>query len=266
MVWLAIFLVGYDFFNQLVPTYDFLLITGVFIMLYYVINRLEKKDGYTREQTNKILIFLIISLVLALGSSYLVDGIFHSIKEGELAFGSINFLGGLIGGFAVFYILMKYYYKFPNKNMWHISNTIITGVVLAHAIGRIGCFFAGCCFGIPTESFLGVVFPHGHAHSLYPDTSVFPTQLFEAAFLFIMFILFNKVKWFQNKELEAYLIGYGVWRIAIEFIRGDDRGVLLALFETQYNVFPTPAQLLSVIMVFVGVGVLIYKKRTQETQ
>ena len=255
-----------DFFNQLVPTYDFLLITGVFIMLLYVMKRFEKKDGFTRDQTNKILVLLIISLILALASSYLIDGVFHSIKEGELAFGSINFLGGLIGGFAAFYVLMKYYYKDPNKDMWKISNTIITGVVIAHAVGRIGCFFAGCCFGIPTESILGVIFPHGHAHDLYPGTSVFPTQLFEAGFLFILFILLNKAKWFQHKEVETYLIGYGVWRIAIEFIRGDDRGILLALYETQYNVFPTPAQLLSLLMVILGIGIVIYKKKLSQVQ
>jgi len=249
-----------EIFNYTVPMYDLLIIIGVFLMLIYVAQRFEKKDGFTRQQTNRILVLLVISLLFALAFSFLLDGIFHSIQEGELSFGSINFLGGLIGGFSSFLILMKYFYKDENKDMRKIANTVITGVVLAHAFGRIGCFCAGCCFGVPTDSFLGVIFPHGHAHDLYPGLAVYPTQLFEAAFLFILFFVLNQVKFLRNKEVEAYLVGYGVWRILIEFIRGDDRGVLLPLFSTQYNVFPTPSQLMSFFMIILGVY-LIYLNR-----
>lgn len=249
-----------EIFNYTVPMYDLLIIIGVFLMLIYVMYRFEKKDGFTRKQTNRLLIFIGISLVFALLFSYLLDGIFHSIQAGELTFGSINFLGGLIGGTASFLILLKYFYKDDNKDMRKITNTFITGVVLAHAFGRIGCFCAGCCFGIPTESFLGVLFPHGHAHDLYPGEFVYPTQLFEAAFLFILFILLNKVRYFKNKEVETYLIGYGVWRILIEFIRGDERGVFIPLFSTEYNVFPTPSQFMSLFMIILGIY-LIYRYR-----
>jgi phosphatidylglycerol---prolipoprotein diacylglyceryl transferase len=250
-----------ELFNYTVPMYDLLIIFGVFLMLIYVAHRFDKNDGFTRQQTNRILILLVISLLFALLFSFLLDGVFHSIQEGELSFGSINFLGGLIGGFASFLVLMKYFYKDDNKDMKKIANTVITGVVLAHAFGRIGCFCAGCCFGIPTESFLGVLFPHGHAHDLYPGQYVYPTQLFEAAFLFILFFVLNQVKFFRNKEVETYLVGYGIWRILIEFIRGDERGVLLPLFSTEYNVFPTPSQLMSFFMIILGVYLVIQHRK-----
>ena len=131
-------------------------------------------------------------------------------------------------------------------------NTIIVGVVLAHAFGRIGCYFAGCCYGIPTESFLGVVFPYGHAHTAFPGIALFPTQLFEAAFLFALFIVLNVVKKVENKEVEVYLLGYGLWRILLEFIRGDDRGSFFPFISTQYNQFPTPSQYLSLLMILFG--------------
>lgn len=250
-------------FEYSVPMYDLMIVIGIFFMLIYIMNRFEKYDGFSKQQTNRILIIILFSLLFALIFSYLLDGIFHSIKEGELSFGTINFLGALIGGFAAFLILMKYFYKDENKNMKKIANTIITGVVLAHAIGRIGCFFAGCCYGIPTESFLGVVFPHGHAVEAYPGEAVFPTQLFEAGFLFILFILLNSVRSFKNREVEVYLVGYGIWRISIEFIRGDDRGVLLPLFHTAYNTYPTPSQLLSFLMVCFGLY-LIFKNKAKK--
>ena len=245
-------------FGYTIPMYDLMILIGIFFMILYISNRFEKQDGYSKKQTNRLLILIAISLVFALVFSFLLDGIFHSIKEGELEFGSINFLGALIGGFAAFIVLMKYYYKDDNKDMKKIANTVITGVVLAHAFGRIGCFFAGCCFGIPTESYLGVIFPFGHAHDLYPDQSVYPTQLFEASFLFILFFVLKNVKFFKNKEVETYLVGYGVWRFLNEFIRGDERGVIFPLFTTQYNVYPTPSQFMSFLMIVLGCY-LIYK-------
>jgi phosphatidylglycerol---prolipoprotein diacylglyceryl transferase len=247
-----------EIFGYTIPMYDLLIFIGIFLMFLYVSRRFEKQDGYSRKQTNRILILIAASLVFALLFSFLLDGIFHSIREGELEFGSINFLGALIGGFIAFLVLMKYFYKDNNKDLKKIANTVITGVVLAHAFGRIGCFFAGCCFGIPTESMLGVLFPHGHAHDLYPGQEVYPTQLFEAGFLFILFILLNKVKSFKNKEVEVYLLGYGIWRILIEFIRGDDRGVFLSLYVTEYNVFPTPSQFMSLLMILLGLY-LVYR-------
>lgn len=252
-----------DVFGYLLPVYDILIIIGVLLMLFYVANRLEKRDGYNRKQSNKILLFIVISLVSAFVFSYLIDGVFHSIKEGTLEFGSANFLSGLIGGFASFWLLMKYFYKDENKDMRKISNTLITGVVLAHAFGRIGCFFAGCCYGIPTESFLGVDFAHGHAHTVYPGESVLPTQLFEAFFLFVLFFGMNKIAAFKNKEVETYVIGYGIWRIGLEFLRGDERGALFSnpLFTTSYNVFPTPAQLISLVMIIIGVTLLVVAKK-----
>jgi len=248
-----------DVFGYTIVMYDMMIVIGVIAMLIYVINRFEKHGDFTRTQTNRLVILIVISLLFALLSSYLVDGIFHSIQEGELTFGSITFIGGLVGGITAFLILLKYFYKEKNKDIKKIMNIIIVGVVLAHAFGRIGCFFAGCCFGIPTDSFLGVVFPHGHASDVYPNTAIFPTQLFEALYLFILFVVLDRVKKFKGFEIEVYVIAYGTWRFLIEFIRGDDRGSLFTLFTTEYNVFPTPSQFLSVLMILFGVY-LLYKR------
>ncbi len=250
-----------DILGNLVPLYDVLVVIGIFMMLWYVMKRLEQKDGHTRAQTNRILLLLIISIFVALPIAMVFDGLFHSLAEREFVFGSITFLGGLIGGITAFIILMKFFYKYENKHMKKILNTVITGVVLAHVFGRIGCFFAGCCYGVPTESMFAVIFPHGLAHETFPDTGIFPTQLFEAFFLFLLFIILNNVKYFKNKEAITYLIAYGTWRFLLEFIRGDERGVLFPLYETQYNIFPTPSQFLSIIMVILGMILIVKAKR-----
>ncbi len=254
-----------DIFEYNLPMYDLMIMVGIFVMLAYVAHRLEKKDGYTRKQTNRLLLLLVLSLGVALFSSWFVDGIFHSIKEGELTFGSITFIGGLVGGVLAFLLFLKYFYKEENKDVKTIMNTIITGVVIAHAFGRMGCFFAGCCYGIPTDSFLGVVFPSGDAAAAFPGIAIYPTQLFEALFLFVLFAVLNKVNIFRTIEVEVYLVAYGVWRFLIEFIRGDDRGELFGFFSTQYNTFPTPSQYLSLLMIIGGVYLLIKRKQAKQT-
>ncbi|AIO19483.1 Prolipoprotein diacylglyceryl transferase [Candidatus Izimaplasma bacterium HR1] len=250
-----------EIFKYSIPLYDVLLAIGIIAMFIYIINRFEKTDGFSRSATNRLIILISISLVFALIFSFLLDGIWHSIKEGELTFGSVTFLGGLIGGLSTFLILMKYFYKEGIKDLRKIMNTVIVGVVLAHAFGRIGCFLAGCCFGIPTDSFLGVIFPHGHASQVFPGETVYPTQLFEAFFLFTLFIGLDRISKFKTFEIETYLIGYGIWRILIEFIRGDDRGSVFTLFTTEYKVFPTPSQFISVFMIGFGIYLIIRRKK-----
>jgi len=250
-----------NIFEYSLPMYDLLVLLGIVLMIIYVVNRLEKKEGLSRSQSNQVVLFLGISLVSALLFSLLLDGIFHSIKEGELKFGSVSFLTALIGGFGTFLILMKRFYKGSKSHLTVINNALITGVVLGHATGRVGCFCAGCCHGIPTTSHLGVIFPHGHAHEVFPNTSIYPTQLFESFFLFFLFILLTRNKGLKNKEIQTYLIGYGIFRFAIEFIRGDNRGVLLPIIETTYNIFPTPSQLISLIMIVLGIYLVFRNKQ-----
>ncbi len=253
-----------EVFGTFIAMYDLLLVIGVLVLFIYVIHRFEKNDGLTKKQTNLLLVFISISLLVALGASFIVDALFHTIQEGELTYGSVTFLGGLIGGVVTFFLLYRYLYHYDNKDFRKVMNTIIPGVVIAHAFGRIGCFFAGCCFGIPTDSVLGVVFPHGHAHDIY-ESAVLPTQLFESAFLFGFFIVLDNVDKLKQYKIETYVIVYGLWRIIIEFFRGDDRGSLIAIVTTTYNTYPTPSQLLSFCMILFGVYLLYKKLHTKES-
>ncbi len=253
-----------EVFGKIVSTYDLMIVFGSFVLLLYVIQRLEKKEGFTREQSSQVGLYLVISLLVAFFSALIFDGLFHTLKNGVFTFGSITFLGGFIGGMSTFVLLYYRFYKHENKDLKRILNIVIPGVVLGHAIGRIGCFLAGSCFGIPTESILGVHFSSGMATVMYPDLAVFPTQLFESFFLFILFFILTNYKNLRNRELEMYLISYGIWRFFLEFIRGDDRGSFLGLIHTQYNVYPSPSQFLSILMILLGI-LIIRKMKFRQT-
>lgn len=152
--------------------------------------------------------------------------ILTNLGDGWVVYGGI--IGGLIAGW--------FYCRQHVMNFWEWFDLIIPDVALAQGFGRIGCFFAGCCYGIETPSHIGLVFPEG---SLAPaGVPLFPSQLVMSAFDFALFFFlewFSKKKKFNGEVGAVYLIAYSFGRFAIEFFRGDMvRGVVNGLSTSQY--------------------------------
>lgn len=207
----------------------------------------------------KVLNFYLLSGVAAiLGgmfSATIFQAVFNFFKTGVFKIAKdtgITFLGGLTGGIAVYLIVFFAVGKFVFKDGQHKKylNSLLAiapcAITLAHGIGRLGCFSTGCCGGIRTDSFLGIRFPN-HTYKTYP------TQLFEAGFLFILFAFFSYM-FFKKKPCAfwIYMSAYGLFRFALEFLRGDERGefFIKAL---------SPSQALSIIMAAVGITMLALK-------
>ena len=148
--------------------------------------------------------------------------------------------GGIIGGMVAGWL----YCKNHAMNFLEWLDLIVPQLALAQGFGRIGCFLAGCCYGV--ESSFGIVFPED---SLAPHgVSLFPTQLIMSAFDFALgFFLqwFSSKKTFQGELGAMYLIAYSIGRFIIEFWRGDGiRGVVNGLSTSQY---------LGIFMAIVGI-------------
>lgn len=160
-----------------------------------------------------------------------------------------TYISGLIGGIVSFEIG---YFAYGRPKFGPHAIEVLTiapaSITIAHAFGRLGCFFAGCCYGKPTDSFLGVRFP-GQLHKVYP------TQLFESLFLFLLFgVLFYLARKRRSYQAFAiYLFAYGVFRFLIEFIRGDHRGAFIGSLS--------PSQTLSLVMIVGSVGLWFLMER-----
>jgi phosphatidylglycerol:prolipoprotein diacylglycerol transferase len=140
------------------------------------------------------------------------------------------FYGGLVAGILVAW----WYARRHHLPGWPTADVLAPGVVLGQAIGRLGCFAAGCCWGKATQVPWAVVFTDMYAARAVGtpmDTSLHPSQIYEslAAFLIFFFLLWLAPrKRFHGQVVLAYVALYSAARFALEFLRGDlDRGAWL---------------------------------------
>lgn len=175
------------------------------------------------------------------------------------------YTGGILGAFL--------FLKFFKINYLKAFDAIAPAIALCLFFGRLGCFMDGCCFGKITSLPWGISFPQNSPAYLMQlnqgviDTSydhslpVHPTQVYEMLFgllLFIILIFSRKLKNTPGLGLVIYFICYAVFRFVIEFLRGDDRGILVGL---------SLPQIFSILIFFAGqifVAFVVFKKRTSQ--
>jgi phosphatidylglycerol:prolipoprotein diacylglycerol transferase len=161
----------------------------------------------------------------------------------------MTFYGGLIIGSIIFFIINN---RLKTNNVLAF-NLLAPSIILFHGFGRLGCFLAGCCYGKPTDIIIGVSYPEGSLpYQHFSCTKLHPTQLYEAAFLFILFLIIIKFVSFK-KRTAIYFLSYSIFRFLIEFIRADYRGTLLTDFLS-------PSQIISIFFLIIGYFLLLSQK------
>ncbi len=235
---------------------------GVFLALaflgaIFVTVRLAERDGLPRERIYDLCLWLLLSSLV--GSKLLMFFTEPEYREHPLQLFSLDFLrsggvfyGGLLGAIIAGYFLMKRW-KLP---WWKTADACAPGIALGNALGRQGCFSAGCCWGKPTNLPWGVRFTQlGHEVTGVPiDAKLHPTQLYESfAMLIVFFFLLwlHKRKKFNGQVILAYALIYAIVRFLIEFVRDDPRGDILGLTTL------TGLSTSQMIGIIVGVGALI---------
>lgn len=131
----------------------------------------------------------------------------------------LMFYGGLLGGFLAG-LLFVWRNRLP---LVRLLDAVAPALVLGEGFTRIGCFLNGCCFGKPTGSIFGVVFPpNSAAGATFPNQAIHPTQLYSS---FAGFVLFGLALLLERKRLKPgvlfsiILILYSLFRFGIDFVR-----------------------------------------------
>jgi phosphatidylglycerol:prolipoprotein diacylglycerol transferase len=162
--------------------------------------------------------------------------------------GGLVFYGGLLLAIGV----SLWYMRWHRLPIWKVADLISPLISLGLFFGRIGCFFAGCCYGKETSLPWGVIFKH--PDSLAPlNIPLHPTQLYDAANGLAIFFFLNwmeKRKTFDGEIFWLFLFLYAITRFFIETLRGDPRGFLFGNLLSTSQGIGIPLAIFSLFMLF----------------
>ncbi|MCM8543077.1 MAG: prolipoprotein diacylglyceryl transferase [Lentisphaeraceae bacterium] len=256
----------FNLFGLEIRSFGLMAATGL-LLAFWLMRKRAIKAGQDPEVLSDVLFFSMIGSLIGARLLYVIrnyDAEFAGDfwKIFRINEGGIVFQGGFIGGLLVAWYLCK------KKNFDFIIGLDIIAPCLAlgHAMGRIGCFLNGCCYGGVCESGVGVQFPKNSLPYMDQLSSgqlpplaehslpVHPTQLYSFAanilICIILIVVTAKMK-IKGQLFSLYLMIYGVWRLSIEFLR-DDQDRHLGLSVAQY---------IAIGQFVVGVALWIYFAR-----
>jgi len=231
------------------------LVTAVLLFIKRCKNR-----GYDEDSAFNIAVLCCISGIIGAKVLFLIIELPQVLRDPMAVlkdFGN----GFVIYGGIIFGILAAYIFaRFKKWSFLNIFDTAVPLISLAQGFGRIGCFFAGCCYGRETDSFIGMEFNNSPfaPHNVH----IIPTQLISSIG---NFIIFGILLWFDNKKKTRngqtgalYLVLYSIGRFIIEIFRDDPRG-------TVFNVLSS-SQFICIFMFLAGVAMLYLISRKAKNE
>lgn len=237
--------------------YEICLAAGVIAALA-IFRILAERRSMEAKFQNFVLLTAFVTVVCGYLSAVVFQAFYNYLESGVFEIRKdtgATFLGGLIGGTIVFlavYFGVGFFLfkgtvpRSPYAEFPALQSIAGCSIAAAHGLGRLGCFFAGCCYGLKTDSVFDLYMRN-------PGYKVLPVQLYECIFLLglaaVLFVLLFKRNSFPY-GLAIYMIAYGIWRFFIEYLRGDDRGAFLIRFLS-------PSQFTSILLTAGGIVLLI---------
>ena len=235
-------------------TYGVLIATAFFLGLALAA-RQARVEGEDPQKIMDLSFYILISAIVGSRLLYIVveykEYISNPLRIFKVWEGGLVFYGGFIIAMAVVII----YIKKNEMSLWKVGDILAPSVAIGQGVGRLGCFFAGCCYGRETDVPWAVIFKN--PNTLAPmDVHLHPTQLYDSANGFIIFailLILRKFKKFDGQLFWTYTLLYAVGRFIVEIFRGDERGFVTASLST--------SQFIAIPLFAVSIVMLIKLKR-----
>jgi phosphatidylglycerol---prolipoprotein diacylglyceryl transferase len=240
-----------------------LLLAVAFLTGLYVASRQARKAGLDPNRVADLGVYVLIAGLLG-AKLLLVFVDFRHYREHPEELLSIFQSGGVFyGGLLAAFPVAAWYVRRHNLPGWATADCLAPGVVIGQAIGRLGCFAAGCCFGKPTSVAWGVTFKDAYANRYVGtplDIALHPTQIYESLLTLLIFFALLRVaerKRFHGQVTISYVVLYAIARFVVEFFRGDaSRGSVLG------GVLST-SQFIALLLLAVAVAITPYLMKRQ---
>jgi phosphatidylglycerol:prolipoprotein diacylglycerol transferase len=203
------------------------LLAIAFLAGLWIAHREAKRTGLDAARITDMAVYVLIGGLVGARLLLLVVDWRHYLTNPRdiwslLQSGGV-FYGGLLGALPVAW----WYARRHRLDMWPTADVLAPGVVLGQAIGRLGCFAAGCCYGRATNVAWAVTFtdPYVQRQVGTPmDLPLHPSQIYESLLtlgIFVVVMWIARRKRFHGQVILAYLALYAAGRFALEYFRGD---------------------------------------------
>ena len=249
-----------------IRSYGFMMALGFGFGGWWLVRR-GMKRGFPAHRLLDLIIAIVISGLAGARILYVITHVrafsggwwraFWPLQaDGTLGMQGFVFYGGLLTALPVAIWLMRRWEMAPLR----LLDAAAPPLALGTALGRMGCFLNGCCFGKPTDSPLGVVFPDGClAGSAFPGIPIHPTQIYIAidslAIMVVLLLLERNRRMFDGAVIGTYLIMIGLLRSVEDLFR---------YYETGMRVFALDGVVVSVNHLIslgcIAGGILIIRK------
>ena len=218
-------------------TYGFMIALGFFLGIVLAM-REARRLGENPEKIMDLSFYILVAAIIGSRLFYVVTA-WDSFAGNPLEIikiwkGGLVFYGGFIGAVATAVAYMRLH-RLP---FWKTADILAPSLALGQTLGRMGCFFAGCCYGRPSDAPWAVTFTD-QACLAPVDMSLHPTQLYSAftnLTIFVILLVFSRRNKITGRVFWTYVLLYGLTRSIIETLRGDFRGAevfgLLSISQT----------------------------------
>ncbi len=230
-------------------TYGVMVALGVLVGVVLA-RRQGTREGIDPDKIVDITFYVLVSALIGSRLLFVVMNIqeyaHNPLKALKIWEGGLVFYGGLLPAVAV----GIWYIKRIGLSLWQVTDIFAPSVAIGHAIGRIGCFFAGCCYGKVCSLPWAVTFKD--PRSLAPfGIPLHPTQLYSSItlfFIFVVLIVLRRRKTFHGELFWSYTLLYSIIRFLLEFLRGDFRGSILGGVISITQAIGIPLAGISIVM------------------
>jgi phosphatidylglycerol:prolipoprotein diacylglycerol transferase len=242
------------------------LMAAAFLLALWVVARQARRDGLDSQRTGDLAIYALIGgLVGARVMLLITEWRYFRDQPAELS--SLLTSGGVFyGGFLGALPVAIWYMRRHALPAWRTADVLAPAVALGQAVGRLGCFAAGCCFGLPAQVPWAVTFTSLEAQRNVGtplDVALHPSQLYESAACLVIFaalLWLARRKGFHGQVVLAYVTLYATARYGIEMFRGDEaRGVV----QLSMGHSISTSQMVALPLILAALLLYPYLRRTQ---
>ena len=208
--------------NTKIPVYGIFVVTGILSGLYIIYKKV-KTLNYKKEENYGLILYILLGTLFGAKYFTLLTN-FNKYKD-NIDFNKIGLssYGAAIGILILLIIFAKQY----KKNFKELINNILPAIPLMYGISKIGCFLAGCCYGIKYNGPLSITYKY--SLSAPKNISLFPIQIIETITFILIYLYISKKKKENKNIISITLLFCGLAKFLLDYLRINHIGKILTI-------------------------------------